>query len=59
MCWFFHGSAIIIRSLSDDIRTKDPKAEIIALCNQAFNSQTLFQVYFLEDVLSMTNVLSL
>ena len=39
--------------------TKDPKVEIIALCNQALNSQTLFQVYFVEDVLSMTNALSL
>ena len=43
----------------DDIITKDPKAELIGLRNQMLNSETLLQICFLEDVLSITNILSL
>ena len=65
--WLSHGAAckrtrerypIIIESL-DDIITKDPKAELIGLRNQMLNSETLLQICFLEDVLSITNILSL
>ena len=43
----------------DDIITKDSKAVLIGLCNQILNSKTLLQICFLEDVLSITNILSL
>ena len=49
---------IIIKSL-DSIIWKDQKAELIGLCNQMLNSQTLLQICFLEDVLSITIILSL
>ena len=66
-CWLSQGVAckrtqerypIIIESL-DDIITKDPKAVLIGLCNQILNSKTLLQICFFEDVLSITNILSL
>ena len=68
-CWLSHDPAckriqkrhliiIIIKSLDGIIR-KDPKAELIGLCNQILNSQTLLQICFLEDVLSITIILSL
>ena len=65
--WLSHGASckrtrerypIITESL-DDIITKDPKAELIGLRNQMLNSETLLQICFLEDVLSITNILSL
>ena len=43
----------------DDIITKDLKAELIGLRDQMFNSEILLQICFLEDVLSITNILSL
>ena len=64
--WFSHGAVckrtqerypIIIKSL-DDIITKDLKTELIGLCNQMLNSETLLQICFLV-VLSITNILSL
>ena len=65
--WLSHGAVckrtrerypIVIESL-DDIITKDPKVELIGLRNQMLNSETLLQICFLEDVLSITNILSL
>ena len=65
--WLSHGAAckrtrerypFIIESL-DDIITKDLKAELIGLRDQMFNSEILLQICFLEDVLSITNILSL
>ena len=53
-CWLSHGAAckrkrerypIIIESL-DDIITKEPRAELIGLCNQMLNSETLLQICF-------------
>ena len=67
MHWLSHGAAckrtqerypIIIESL-DDIIAKDPKAKLIGLHDQMLNSETLLQICFLEDVLSITNILSL
>ena len=62
--WLSHGAArkrtrerypIIIESL-DDIITKIPRQN---LHNQMLNSETLLQICFLENVLSITNILSL
>ena len=65
--WLSHGAACkrtrerypIIIELLDDIITKDPKAELAGLQDQMLNSETLFQICFLEDVLSITIILSL
>ena len=52
--WLSHGAAckgtwerypIIIESL-DDIITKEPRAELIGLCNQMLYSETLLQICF-------------
>ena len=48
---------IIIESLYDI--TNDPKAELTGLCDQMLNSEILLQICFLEDVLRITNILSL
>ena len=65
--WLSHGVAckrarerypMIIESL-DDIISKDPKAELIGLRDHMLNPETLLQICFLEDVLSITNILSL
>ena len=42
----------------DDI-TNDPKAELIVIRDQLLQQNTIMQISFLEDVLSVTNVLSL
>ena len=64
--WFSHGAAckrtrerspIIIESLYDI--TNDPKAKLTGLCHQMLNSEILLQICFLEDVLRITNILSL
>lgn len=64
--WLSHGAAckrcrerypLIIESL-DDIIVKNPKAELIALRDQMLDGKMLLQICFLEDVLSITNILS-
>ena len=65
--WLSHGVAckrtrerypIIIESL-DNIISKDPKAELIGIRDHMLNPQTVLQICFLEDVLCITNILSL
>ena len=65
--WLSHGAAarrcrerypVIIEAL-DDIISKNPKAEIIGLREQLLQPITLKQICFLEDVLTITNILSL
>lgn len=65
--WLSHGAAckrcierypLIIEAL-DDIVSTNPKAELIGLRDQLLQDKTVFQITFLEDVLSITNVLSL
>ena len=51
------GYCIILESL-DDI-TNDPKAELVVIRDQLLQQNTIMQISFLEDVLSVTNVLSL
>ena len=43
----------------DDIISKNPKPELIGYRSQLLDSNTLLQISFLEDVLSIINTLSL
>ena len=65
--WLSHGAAckrcreryrIILGSL-DDIKTRNPRPELIGYCDEMLNAQTASQITFLEDVLTVTNILSL
>ena len=58
-CKRTRGRYPIIIGSFDGIITKDPKAQLIGLGDQMFSSETLLQICFLEDLLSVTNVLSL
>ena len=49
----------IISESLDDIITKNPKAELIGICEQLLQQDTIIQICFLENVLSVTNDLSL
>ena len=49
---------IILESL-DDIIVNDTKVELIGICDQLLQQDTIMQICLLEDVLSVTNVLSL
>ena len=43
----------------DDIIVKNPKPELIGYRSQLLDSTTILKISFLEDVLSITNTLSL
>ena len=49
---------IIIEALDDIVSSKN-NAELLAHRDMMLESQTVFQITFLEDVLSVTNALSL
>ena len=49
---------MILGSL-DDIITRNPRLELIGYCDEMLNAQTVLQITFLEDVLTVTNILSL
>ena len=51
--------ATVTVDVLDDIISKNPKAELIGYWPQLLDSKTLLQIAFLEDVLSVTNPLSL
>ena len=65
--WLSHGVACkrcrerydMILGALDDIITKAPKPELIGYRDQLLETQTILQITFLEDVLSVTNTLSL
>ena len=50
--------SVIVDEL-DDIISKNPKPELIGYRSQLLDSKTLLQISLLEDVLSITNTLSL
>lgn len=65
--WLSHGAACrrcrirypeIVEAL-DDIVVKNPKAELIGIRDELLKPQTVLQICFLEDVLTITNILSL
>ena len=65
--WLSHGAAckrcckrynVIVDAL-DDIISINPQLEVIGYRSQLLDSKTLLQILFLEDVLSITNTLSL
>ena len=65
--WLSHGSAcrrcreryvVIIEALDDIVSSKN-NAELLVHRDTMLESQTVFQITFLEDVLSVTNALSL
>ena len=65
--WLSHGAAckrcrercrMILGSL-DGIITRNPRPQLIGYCDEMLNAQTVLQIIFLEDVLSITNILSL
>ena len=65
--WLSHGAAckrcrerygMILGSL-DDIITRNPRPELIGYRDEMLNAQTVLQITFLEDVLTVTNILSL
>ena len=49
---------MILGSL-DDIITRNPRPELIGYRDEMLNAQTVLQITFLEDVLTVTNILSL
>lgn len=49
---------MIVGSL-DDIITRNPKPKIIGYHDEMLNAQTVLKITFLEDVLAVTNILSL
>ena len=65
--WLSHGAAVrrcrerypVIIEALDDIISKDPKAETIGIRDQLLKPITLKRICFLEDVLTITNILSL
>ena len=63
--WLSHGAAckrcreryrIILGSL-DDIKTRNPRPELISYRDEMLNAQTASQITFLEDVLSVTIII--
>ena len=63
--WLSHDAArkrcrvrygMILGSL-DDIITRNPRLELIGYCDEMLNAQTVLQITFLENVLTVTNVL--
>ena len=65
--WLSHGAACkrclerydTILGALDDIITRAPKPELVGYRDEMLNSQTILRITFLEDVLSLTNTLSL
>ena len=65
--WLSHGAASkrcrerysVIAKALDDIIVKNPKPELIGYRSQLLDSTTILKISFLEDVLSITNTLSL
>ena len=64
--WLSHGAAckrcrerygMILGSL-DDIITRNPRPELIGYRDEMLNAQTVLQITFLEDVLTITNILT-
>ena len=49
---------MILGSLDDTI-TRNPRPELIGYCDEMLNAQTILQITFLEDVRTVTNILSL
>ena len=43
----------------DDIITRNPRPELIGYRDEMLNAQTVLRITFLEDVLTVTNILSL
>ena len=58
-CKRFRKRYIVIVDVSDDIISKNPKPDLIGYQSQLLDPKTLLQILFLEDVLSITNTLSL
>ena len=65
--WLSHGAAckrcrerygMIVGAL-DEIITRNPKAELVGYRSELLKASTILQITFLEDVLSVTNTLSL
>ena len=61
--WLSHGAAcklyrIIIEALDDIISTTN-NPELVTYRNTLLDIEAVYQIMFLEDVLSMTNILSL
>ena len=65
--WLSHGATckrcqeryiVIIESLGE-VSSKDPKAVLIGVRSQLMWADTLLQICFLEDILTITNILSL
>ena len=65
--WLSHGAAckccrerynVIIEALDDIISTKN-NPELVTYRNTLLDTKTVYQITFLEDVLSVTNILSL
>ena len=65
--WLSHGAAckrcreryhIIIEALDDNISTTN-NPELVTYRNTLLDTETVYQIMFLEDVLSVTNILSL
>ena len=65
--WLSHGAACkrcrerygIILGALDDIIIRNPKAELIGYREELLDAKTVLEITFLEDVLSITNTLSL
>ena len=65
--WLSHGAACkhfrerygMILGPLDNIITRNPRPELIGYCDEMLNAQTVLQITFLEDVLTITNILSL
>ena len=61
--WLSHGAACklyrIIIEVLDDIISTTNNPELVTYRNTLLDIEAVYQIMFLEDVLSMTNILSL